>query len=94
MSLTSVLSSLRLLTVRPDVPEATDGELLARFWAAPQGAAFRALVRRHGPIGVVARHAPPGQQEGEGEQAGRPASSAADVPNAGSGRYDTHALPE
>lgn len=53
----SVLAALRLLTPTISVPEATDAELLRKYVAGRDEAAFAELVRRHGPmvLGVCRR---------------------------------------
>jgi RNA polymerase sigma factor (sigma-70 family) len=60
--LTSLLHTIRRALPLPDAGGAPDGQLLARFVASRDEAAFAALVRRHGPMvyGVcrrVLRHA-------------------------------------
>ncbi len=47
-ALARVVNTLRAARRTADVPD-TDGQLLARFTSAGDEAAFRALVRRHGP---------------------------------------------
>jgi Sigma-70 region 2 len=55
--LNSVLHRLRQVAERPDGARPTDGDLLDRFVARRDEAAFEALVRRHGPmvLGVCRR---------------------------------------
>ena len=45
-----VLHHLRKLVASPGLDALTDGQLLERFVAAQEEAAFAALVRRHGPL--------------------------------------------
>ena len=45
-----VLRHLRQLVASPGLDALTDGQLLERFVAAQEAAAFAALVRRHGPL--------------------------------------------
>jgi RNA polymerase sigma factor (sigma-70 family) len=45
-----VLRHLRKLAASPGLDALTDGQLLERFVAAQEEAAFAALVRRHGPL--------------------------------------------
>ena len=48
--LSAVVRQVRKLAAPGDLPAAPDAELLARFRAAGDEAAFAALVRRHGPL--------------------------------------------
>ncbi len=52
-----VLHHLRRVALRRDGGGLTDGQLLERFLATREEAAFEALVRRHGPmvLGVCRR---------------------------------------
>src|SRR5262249_11851402 len=47
---TKVIDFLRSAGLRGDGPDLTDGQLLECFVARRDGAAFAALVRRHGPM--------------------------------------------
>jgi len=48
--LNAVVAYLRKMTTIPDASEGTDGQLLERFTAQHDEAAFRTLVERHGPL--------------------------------------------
>jgi DNA-directed RNA polymerase specialized sigma24 family protein len=48
--LTSVLRHVRGLAGGPELAGASDGELLGRFCASRDDAAFAVLLRRHGPM--------------------------------------------
>src|SRR5262249_34394714 len=52
-----VLRQVRLMAAAESVADATDGQLLERFSARQEGAAFAALLQRHGPmvLGVAPR---------------------------------------
>src|SRR5262249_36583391 len=49
-SLSAVVRQVRKLAAPSDLPAAPDSDLLARFRASGDEAAFAALVRRHGPL--------------------------------------------
>jgi hypothetical protein len=48
--LSAVVRQVRKLAAPGDLPAAPDADLLARFRASGDEAAFAALVRRHGPL--------------------------------------------
>src|SRR5689334_13053231 len=60
MAATQLRQVLRHLRDTESLSEASDAELLGRFTAAREEAAFAALVRRHGPmvLGVARRELP------------------------------------
>ncbi len=58
--LASVLQHIRRLALAPEAADLEDGQLLERFLAKRDEAAFEALVQRHGPmvLGVCRRLLP------------------------------------
>src|SRR5205809_1017078 len=48
--LSTVIHQIRALVAPPDRPDTSDADLLARFVASRDEAAFTSLLRRHGPM--------------------------------------------